>query len=95
MASMKPHCPANQLLWALALVVVVELIEVLQLLQPKQETYFLLLCFAVPPHHVGSVLDVYVSCTLALHRWLSRHPHGQSQQMQENHALSLMLLKSR
>ena len=72
MASMKPHCPANQLLWALALVVVVELIEVLQLLQPKPETSCLLLCFAVPLHHVGFVLlDECVSCTLALHGWLS------------------------
>ena len=41
-ASMKPHCLVNQLLWALVLVDVVDLNEVLQDLQPRQEISWLL-----------------------------------------------------
>ena len=85
MASMKPRFSVHQLLWAMALVVVVKLTEVLQLLQPKQEIYCLLLFFALPLHHVGFVLlDECLSLALALHRWLLQHPHvqEQSQRMQ-------------
>ena len=96
MASMKPRFSVHQLLWAMALVVVVKLTEVLQLLQPKQESYCLLLFFALPLHHVGFVLlDECLSLALALHRWLSKHPHvqDQPQKMKRNRALSLTLLK--
>ena len=95
-ASMKPHCLVNQLLCGLVLVDVVDLNEVLQDLQPRQEISWFLLCSAVQIHHVGFVLlDECIFSVLALHRWLSKHPHvlGQSLQLQRNHALSLMLLK--
>ena len=97
MASMKPHSSVNQLLWALVLVGVVVLTEMLQFLQPKKETSWFLLCSAVPLHYFGFVLsDECVSCTRALHGWLPEHPHvqGQPQKMKQNRALSLMLLKS-
>ena len=75
-ASMKPHLAANQLLWALVLVVVVDLNGVCQDLQPREEISWILLCSAVPLYHVGFVLlDECVIGTLALRRWLSKHPH--------------------
>ena len=97
MASMKPHLAANQLLWALVLVVVVDLNEVWKDLQSRQEISWLPSCSAVPLHHVGFVLlDKCVDGPLALHRWLPRHPHVLvlSLQIQRSHDQSLMLLKS-
>ena len=66
MASMKPRSSANQLLWALALVDVVELTEVLQLLQPKKESSWLILCSAMPLHHVNLSSSTSASLVLLL-----------------------------
>ena len=96
-ASMKPHRVVNQLPWALVLADVVDLNEACQDLQPRQEIFWLLPCSAAPLHHVGFVLlDECVDGTLALHRWVSKHPHMliESLQMQRNHDQGLMLLKS-
>ena len=96
-ASMKSHLAANQLLWALVLVVVVLLIEVRPDLQLRQEISWLPSCSAVPLHHVGFVLlEECVGVPLVLHSWLSKHPHVlvQSLQLQRNHDQSLMLQKS-
>ena len=63
---MKPHCFANQLLWALVLVVVVDLNEVCQDLQSRQEISWILLCLAVPLHHIGFVPSTSASLVLLL-----------------------------
>ena len=61
---MKPHHVEGQLLWALVLVVVEVLVEVLQLLLPEQETFCWLPCVAVPLHHVD--FDLLDDCVLVL-----------------------------
>ena len=53
-----------------------------------------LCCVAVALHHVDvDLLDECVCGTLALHSWLSAHPHvlGQFQQNKQDHALNLRL----
>ena len=94
-ASVKRQVAADRLLLALDELFVVELIIKLQHHLPKQEIYCLLLCFAVPLHHVSFVHHIlFVSCALALQRWPLKHPHVQDQsQSQKMNLMNLMLLK--